>query len=135
MPYTIKAASKRFGLTEYTLRYYEKEGLIPSIARDKNGNRRFTESDLEWIQLICCLRNTGMPISRIKQYIGLCGQGTSSAGQRREILVEHQQDILRQISQLETYMRKISNKIEHYDAVTKGKADDTCNPFSHVQAG
>ncbi len=115
MGLTIKQAAEKMNLTVYTLRYYEKEGLLPFVERDHTGNRSFTESDLEWLSLICCLKNTGMPIKQIKQYIGWCLDGDESLASRKKMLVEHRQDVLKQINELKKNLEKIDYKIAHYE--------------------
>ncbi|MEG6584247.1 MerR family transcriptional regulator [Dendrosporobacter sp. 1207_IL3150] len=62
MTYTIKQVSQKLDLTAYTLRYYEREGLLPFVGRDNNGNRIFNDHDIEWLILIRCLRDTGMSV-------------------------------------------------------------------------
>ena len=69
MFYTIGEVSKKFNIPTSTLRYYEKEGLLPFIERDKNGIRKFKEENFEWIHTIECLKNTGIPIKDIKNFI------------------------------------------------------------------
>ena len=77
MYYSAGEAAKRLGLSKDSLRYYEKEGLFPPISRDKSGRRVYSESDIEWIFLICCLRDTQMPKRKIKEY------NLASDGRRR----------------------------------------------------
>ena len=76
LTYTIKDVAKIFGLSIYTIRFYDKEGLLPFVSRNKSGNRVFTESDVNLIKTICCLKNTGMQIKDIKKYIDFCMEGT-----------------------------------------------------------
>ena len=64
MHYTIKQVSEKTGLTIPTIRYYESEGILPPVERDGSGSRLFGEDDIEWLNLICCLRGTGMPIKQ-----------------------------------------------------------------------
>ena len=66
MNYSIAQAAKEMNLTTYTLRYYDREGLLSNVKRDKSGKRIFTKDDMEMLSLICCLKNTGMPIKEIK---------------------------------------------------------------------
>lgn len=75
MNYTIKQASKITKLPSSTLRYYESEGLIPEIKRNENGHRYYDESNLKWITLITCLKNTNMPIQLIKIFVALYNEG------------------------------------------------------------
>lgn len=75
MSYTAGELAKLLSITKDTLRYYEKEGLFPPIERDAAGRRVYSEADREWIFLIRCLRDTDMPMGKIKQYVGLLKQG------------------------------------------------------------
>jgi DNA-binding transcriptional MerR regulator len=77
MTYTIKEVSEIFDLSIYTLRYYDKQGLLPFVSKNASGYREFTESDLGFIYTICCLKNTGMPLKDIRTYIDYCMQGVS----------------------------------------------------------
>lgn len=128
MAYTIKQVAGKVGLTSYTLRYYEKEGLFPFIKRNEQGNRVFEESDIEWITLICCLRNTGMSISEIRRYIDLCVEGSETIQVRRQIILEHKQELERKIEEMKKYLKRINNKLHHYDNAIEGNGEDACNP-------
>lgn len=79
MTYTIAQAAQRCGLTVHTLRYYEKEGLLPYVERTAGGNRMFKEDDFKWLNTINCLKDTGMPIKKIKEFIDYCMQGGCGA--------------------------------------------------------
>lgn len=117
MNYTIKQAAEKVNLTVHTLRYYDKEGLLPFVNRDKAGNRVFTDSDLEWLGLICCLKNTGMPIKQIGTYIQWCLEGDSSLETRRQMLIEHRQIVLQQIEELNHNLEALNHKIERYNTL------------------
>jgi len=82
--YTIKDISKILGLSIYTIRFYDKQGLLPFVSRNKSGNRAFTESDLDLFKMICCLKKTGMQIKDIKKYIDLCMKGASTIDLRKK---------------------------------------------------
>ncbi|SEL95932.1 DNA-binding transcriptional regulator, MerR family [Paenibacillus sp. cl141a] len=71
MAFTIKEASERLGCPAHTIRFYEKEGLLPYIKRDKNGNRLFEQDHLDWIRLMTCFRATGMKLSLLKEMVDL----------------------------------------------------------------
>lgn len=83
---TVKEVSKKFNISEYTLRYYTDENLIPSIKRDKNNIRIFDEESLNWLKTIICLRKCGMSIKSIKEYVDLCIIGDSTILQRLDII-------------------------------------------------
>lgn len=84
MTFTIKEISTITNVSASTLRYYENEGLLPVIKRDNNGNRLYTEDNIEWINLLLALRLTGMPIKEIKKYIELYYQGSSTLNDRKK---------------------------------------------------
>ncbi len=84
--YSIGEAAKELNLTVYTLRYYDKEGLMPFIERTSTGTRVFKESDIEALRIIECLKSTGMPIKEIKAFIDWCSEGDSTLQQRYECL-------------------------------------------------
>jgi DNA-binding transcriptional MerR regulator len=109
---TIKQVSEKTGLSTYVLRYYEKEGLLPHVGRSESGIRLYSEADLEWLGLICCLKKTGMSIKQIRDFVELCSQGSSTLDQRRELLVEHKENVELKIQELYKYLEKIDCKIE-----------------------
>ncbi len=114
MEYTIKQAAEKMNLTAYTLRYYDKEGLLPFVERDSAGNRLFTENDIEWLGLICCLKNTGMPIRQIKKFIQGALEGEHTLQSRVEMLLEHRNSVLKQMEELNKNLHKINHKINYY---------------------
>lgn len=117
MGYTISQVAKRFDLTAHTIRYYDKEGLLPFVDRSQAGNREFSDHDLEWLQLICCLKNTGMPIKQIKQYIKLCLQGDETLEIRRQIFLDHRAKVLKQMENLKEHLKTINYKLKIYETV------------------
>lgn len=127
MGYTIKQAAEKVNMTVYTLRYYDKEGLLPSVKRNHAGNRFFTEKDLEWLSVICCLKNTGMPIKQIKKYIQWCVAGDETLEIRKQMLIKHRLEVLRQIKNLKRNLEKIDYKIKHYDTCCNVRIKDKEN--------
>jgi DNA-binding transcriptional MerR regulator len=98
----------------YTIRFYDKEGLLPFVSRNKSGNREFTESDINLFKVICCLKNTGMQIKDIKKYIDLCMEGTDTIEVREKLLMEHRKEIIKQMDTLKENLGLIDFKIEIY---------------------
>lgn len=133
MEYTIKQVAERVDLTEYTLRYYEKEGLLPSIERDEHGIRQFKENDIEWIRLICCLRDTGMSISKIKDYVDLSIEGDSTIELRRQIILNQKMVTEQKIEEMNKNLVMINKKLKHYNEFVAGKCNDSCNPNNPVK--
>ncbi|WP_078410624.1 MerR family transcriptional regulator [Priestia abyssalis] len=115
MSYTINEVASKFGLSAHTIRYYDKEGLLPFIARNKSGNRIFTDDDLDWLKLICCLKDSGMPIKEIKTYCDLCLVGSRTSEERKNILLEHRKEVVRQLKRLKQNIQLIDTKIAFYD--------------------
>lgn len=117
MEYTIKEVSERTHLSPSTLRYYDKEGLMPLLGRTDSGIRRFSDVDISWLQLVCCLKNSGMPLKMIKRFMAFCLKGSSTCEQRKEILEQHKADILKQIEVLNSSLETINYKLSHYKEI------------------
>lgn len=118
MNHSISEAAKKFNLETHTLRYYEKEGIISPHKTDK-GIRYFTDSDLEEVGMVCCLRSTGMPIKDIKRYFELCSQGDITLENRMKIFTSHREHILKEIEELQKHLLKIEQKIKWYSGYNK----------------
>ena len=125
MDYSIKQVSEKTKLKAHVLRYYEREGLLPCISRSKSGIRRYSEDDMEWLGLICCLKNTGMPIKQIKDFVELSMQGGKTLKQRCNMLVEHKRNVETQIEEMQEHLRKVSHKIEYFTAQYKRYTENT----------
>ena len=91
---TISEVSKKYDLTPDTIRYYEKEGLIPKAPRTKSGIRDFDEETCNWIEFIKCMRNAGLEIETLKQYVALFKQGNKTVKQRKILLIEQRKKLL-----------------------------------------
>lgn len=115
MNYTINDVAQKFGLSAHTLRYYDKEGLLPFIERTSSGNRVFTDADLNWVALICCLKDTGMPIKEMKTYSQWATLGAETIDERKQMLTEHRLEVTRQIEKLQQNLKLIDEKIEFYN--------------------
>ncbi|MHB9292985.1 putative HTH-type transcriptional regulator [Hollandina sp. SP2] len=114
MFFTIKQVSEKTALSPHVLRYYENEGLLPSIARSRTGIRQYSEQDMEWLGLICCLKNTGMSIKQIKHFVALSLEGDSTLKQRCTLLQEHKKEVENQIQEMQRYLQKVTHKIEYF---------------------
>ncbi|MDR0722450.1 MAG: MerR family transcriptional regulator [Treponema sp.] len=114
MFFTIKQVSEKMALPPHVLRYYENEGLLPSIARSRTGIRRYSEQDMEWLGLICCLKNTGMSIKQIKHFVALSLEGDRTLKERCALLQEHKKGVENQIQEMQRYLQKVTHKIEYF---------------------
>lgn len=123
MYYTISEAAQRMHLSAPTLRYYDKEGLLPFVDRSAGGARMFKESDFEWLRLIECLKSTGMPIRDIKQFIDWYMEGDTTLPQRRDMFYERRRAVEAQIETLQATLDMIDYKCWYYDtAVAAGSS-------------
>ncbi|MGL4402475.1 MAG: MerR family transcriptional regulator [Fusobacteriaceae bacterium] len=113
--YSIGDVGKITGIPTSTLRFYEKEGLLPKVDRDKNGIRSYSKDDLFWVEMIKCLRDTNMGIQDIKNIVTLSDMGTITEIQRKNIFLKHREKVLEEIRQLEKYVEKIDLKIKWYE--------------------
>jgi DNA-binding transcriptional MerR regulator len=111
---TIQEFSIRTRLSEHTLRYYEKIGVLNSIKRNKNGYRDYNEDDIRYIEFIIRLKETGMSIENIKKYADLRNQGEATYYERLVLLEEHQKYIEDELQKTGSNLQKIKEKIEFY---------------------
>lgn len=112
--YSISEAAKLLNLTVYTLRYYDKEGLLPFVERTTGGRRLFKESDLDALHIIECLKSTGMPIKEIKTFIDWCADGDATLQQRYDMFIERKATVEAQMKELKRTMELIEHKCMYY---------------------
>jgi DNA-binding transcriptional MerR regulator len=125
MPYfSISEASARFNIPESTIRYYEKKGLLPLIQRNEAGRRLFSEDQMSLLGTVVCLKNTNMPISRIKQYIDWIVEGESTLELRLEMMQNHKQAVLAEIALMTESIEGIDYKINRYTKQIKEKEEE-----------
>lgn len=134
--YTIGQAAEKTGLTVSTLRYYEKEGLLPFVERTEGGQRVFRDSDFGWLSVIECLKHTGVPIREIKQYIDWCMEGDATLQLRHDFFVRQKERTKAQIATYEQHLEKINYKIWYYDqalaAGTEGGNSANCGALEET---
>ncbi|MDE7320298.1 MAG: MerR family transcriptional regulator [Lachnospiraceae bacterium] len=126
---TISEVSEKFGITQDTLRYYEKAGIIPRIARTPGGVRDYQPEDLGWIEHVVCLRSAGMPVESLVEYLRLSRQGDDTFSERLELLKEQKENLKMQQRKLQDAMDRLNFKISRYQAaVETGRLswDDHC---------
>ncbi|GBG12365.1 MerR family transcriptional regulator [Paenibacillus sp. MY03] len=112
MTYSISQAAEKTGLSIHTIRYYDKEGLLPFIDR-RNGTRIFSEQDIDWIDLICCLKQTRMPIKDLRSLIQHCTDNDAVLEKGMEILLKHREMVESQLVELQNSLKTINYKIKH----------------------
>lgn len=112
--FTIGQIAEKTNLSIHTLRFYEKEGLVPFIKRNASGYRLYEEEHINWIRFLNCLRETGMPIAKMKNFVSLTLKGDESEEQQIKMLVEQRRFIENQVNTLVSYMNMINKKIDMY---------------------
>jgi DNA-binding transcriptional MerR regulator len=132
LPYIIGEAAERLGLTAPTLRYYDKEGLLPYVDRSASGIRMFKEADFEWLRLIECLKATGMPIRDIRRFIDWNMQGDSTLGLRRDMFHERKRIVEAQIETMKKTLDMIEYKCWYYDVAAEA---GTCDAVKNMKPG
>lgn len=115
--YSIKEVADILGLPASTIRYYDKQGLLPFVERSDSGYRRFSESDIELLKLIECLKKTNMPIKDIRQFTAWLQQGDASIEQRQQMFLERRRAVEEQIEQLQETLKVIDDKCWYYDGI------------------
>jgi DNA-binding transcriptional MerR regulator len=112
--FTIKEVAHMTGLSDHTLRYYERIGLLDPVERVSNGHRRYSSQDVAWIEFLNRLRVTGLPIRHMQEFADYRRQGDATIHERRILLENHEQALLKQIADLEAHLTAIRDKIQHY---------------------
>ncbi|XXM72683.1 MerR family transcriptional regulator [Lysinibacillus sphaericus] len=113
--YRIKEITEKTGLTGPTLRYYEKEGVLPFVERDGRGNRIYNDRNIEWIRFILAMLSTGMPIAELKKYVELYKQGDSTLMERKQLMITHKQKVEEDLKETYRYLEQINYKLALYD--------------------
>lgn len=111
---SVGEAAARVGLSAYTLRWYEQEGLVEPVGRDSAGRRRYTQQDLDWLVLLTRLRRTGMPVRDMRRYTELAREGDATLGARRRLFEQHRDRVLARIAELEEDLKVLDYKIDVY---------------------
>ncbi len=111
----IAEVAAKFDLTQDTLRYYEKVGLIPKVKRTSGGTRNYTEYDCGWIDFIKCMRNAGVQVDALVEYVKLFEKGDSTADARKQILVREHDRVAAQITDMQYTLDRLEVKIERYE--------------------
>ena len=117
--YSAKEAAEMTGLSTAALRYYEKEQLLPQISRTSQKYRQYSDSDIEWIKMVQCLRRANVPIQSVKKYIALLVQGGKTMEQRYGMVQDYIKDIQEQMDQLQNALALTCEKSAFYEKLLK----------------
>ena len=114
MFYTIGEMARKLDVAPSTLRYYDKEGLLPFVERSNGGIRMFKDEDMEWLRLLGCLKKAGMPLREIKAFMDWSRQGDATIDRRLDLLEKQRQSVLEQQKQLEDTLLMLDYKRWYY---------------------
>lgn len=117
----MKEACDKTGLPYETLKFYCNQGLVPNVGRDRQNRRTFTDKDIAWINSLSCLKNCGMGIREMREYLKLCLEGESSILQRKEILTQKRRELKQELDRIRESIAYIDRKQAFYDNVLAGK--------------
>lgn len=130
--YTIKDVAEKMNVSEHTLRFWAKSGFFPFIKRNENNIRLFTDSDLEWVKIVKCLRSVGTENKAIKRYIDLCIVGDSTIQERYEIIKSTKEKALQQMEDLKKQLDLLDYKEAFYQNLIKHNLKDSWNPINRT---
>lgn len=112
---TIAEVSRKYGVSADTLRYYERVGLLPQIARTPGGIRNYTESDCGWVEYIKCMRDSGMSVGALADYVALFHEGDETIPARKALLEAQREGIAARVEGLTQVLQRLDRKIASYD--------------------
>jgi len=130
--YSIGEVAEKFGLSVPTLRYYDKEGLIPNLKKNSAGVRRFTDENLSTLQIVECVKNAGMPIKEIKQFIKWTTEGDDSLQERFDMFLQLRLSVQEQMRQLQETLDVINFKCEYYGKATNDGTEKYVKEEMHL---
>ncbi|GKU24256.1 MerR family transcriptional regulator [Clostridium folliculivorans] len=119
---TIAEVSAKFGVSQDTLRYYERIGLIPPVNRSKSKIRDYTEEDCKWVEFIKCMRSSGLPIEVLIEYVTLFQEGDETAEARKVLLIEQRDNLVAKMEEMKSTIERLNGKIARYEE-TIGKKE------------
>ncbi len=128
--YKIKEVSEKTEVSEHTLRFWAKIGFFPFVKRDKNNIRLFSDSDIDWVKIVKCLRSVGIDNKSVKKYIELCIKGDSTIKERYNIILETKKKAQGQLDELKKQLELLEFKEKYYKSLINGKSKDIWNPMN-----
>lgn len=124
MVYTVSEMAKLLNVPPSTLRYYDREGLLPFVSRSPGGIRVFSEADYRWLKMISCLKSAGMPLKDIRRYIEMAMQGDETLPQRLQMFIDQRQRLLDQMEELRQTLDVVEYKCWYYETALRSGSED-----------
>ena len=119
MALTIKEVSEKYKITQDTLRYYERVGMIPPVPRTSGGIRNYGPADCGWIELAICMRRAGLPVESMIEYVHLYQEGDETIPARWQLLCDQKQELLKQREKIDDMLKRLEYKIGRYEEAMK----------------
>ena len=116
---TIKEVCAKYGLSPDTLRYYERVGVIPAVTRTAGGIRNYREEDVRWVEKAVCMRDAGVPIDMLIEYVRLCQQGDETIEARANLLKDARVRIVEARQKCDAALERLDYKISRYELAIK----------------
>ena len=111
----ISQVSQKYGISIDTLRYYEKEGLLPRVHRNESGIRDYTEQDCGWVEFIKCMRSAGLSIDTLREYITLYFKGNHTLQKRKNLLIAERDKLQARLKEMQATLERLNYKINSYE--------------------
>lgn len=121
--YTMKQAAELAGMSQDTLKFYCKEGLVPNVARDRNNYRMFSDDNIIWLKSLQCFRQSGMGVAELHNFMELCIAGKETLPERMRLLEAQKQLLIERIQGLKANIEYIEHKMERYQNLLDGKIE------------
>ena len=130
MVYTVGEMAKHLGISASALRYYDQEGLLPFVECSSSGMRMFKDTDHEWLQIIGCLKKTGMPLKDIRNFIHMAMQGDATIDDRLALIIQQQEAVRRQMAELQQTLETLAFKRWYYETAQKAGTTEVVREMS-----
>ena len=124
MHYSIKEVAAKMNIPASTIRYYDKEGLLPNLERRDSGYRLFTDGDLSLLQIIECFKRTGMSLKEIKQFCDWIREGDASLENRYQLFLERKKVVEQQMQDMQKTLDLVNHKCEYYQQALEAGTED-----------
>ena len=130
MLYTVGEMARFLNVSASTLRYYDKEGLLPFVERSNSGIRMFSDKDYEWLKIIECLKKSGLSIKEIRSYIDMTKRGDDSLEERLQLFEERKKDVERQMRELQETLDLLKYKCWYYEMAIQDQSEERVRSLS-----
>ena len=130
MLYTVGEMARFLNVSASTLRYYDKEGLLPFVERSNSGIRMFSDKDYEWLKIIECLKKSGLLIKEIRSYIDMTKRGDDSLEERLQLFEERKKDVERQMKELQETLDLLKYKCWYYEMAIQDQSEERVRSLS-----